>query len=181
MALNATIYKAEVNIADNDRNYYGSHNLTLAKHPSETDERMMIRLLAFALNATEDTRLTFTKGLSDTDEPELWEKDLTDAIQLWIDLGLPDDRRMLKSCGKSNKVLVYAYGRTQAVWWKSVASKVAKARNLQVFSLNAEETTALAQLVERSMVLNISVQDGTVWISAAKGEASIEIRTIDQV
>lgn len=179
MALNATIYKAELNIADNDRNYYGSHNLTVAKHPSETEERMMVRLLAFALNATENTRLSFTKGLSDTDEPELWEKDYTDAILTWIDLGLPDDRRMLKACGRANQVLVYAYGRTQSVWWKSVANKVAKARNLQVFSLDADETATLAQLAERSMVLNINVQDGTVWVSGAKGEASIEIKGID--
>lgn len=178
MALNATIYKAEINIADNDRHYYGSHQVTVAKHPSETDERLMVRLLAFAMNVQENERLSFTKGLSDTDEPDLWEKDLTGAIDTWIDLGLPDDRRILKSSGKAQSVLVYAYGRTQAVWWKSVAGKVARVRNLKVYGLDPDATQQLAALAERSMVLHFNVQDSTVWVSAAKGEASIELQTL---
>ena len=104
MALRATIFKADLNVADMDRNYYGSHALTLARHPSETDERMMVRLLAFALNASED--LTFTKGLSDVDEPDLWKKDLTGAIEHWIEVGQPDDRRILRACGRAELVTV---------------------------------------------------------------------------
>ena len=108
MALRATIHKADIHVADSDRHYYGSHSLTIAKHPSETEERMMVRLIAFALQANED--LVFTKGLSDTDEPDLWIKDLTDAIKLWIEIGQPDERRILKACGRSDKSLCIAMG-----------------------------------------------------------------------
>lgn len=99
MALRATIYKADLNVADTDRHYYGSHSLTVARHPSETDERMMVRLVAYALQAQEE--LAFTKGLSDTDEPDLWVKDLTGAITLWIEVGQPEERRILRACGRA--------------------------------------------------------------------------------
>ena len=121
MALRATIHKADLHVADSDRHYYGSHSLTIAKHPSETEERMMIRIIAFALQANED--LTFTKGLSDTDEPDLWIKDLTDAIKLWIEIGQPDERRILKACGRADQVIVYCYGgQTSKIWWDGIAS-----------------------------------------------------------
>src|SRR5678816_1520267 len=108
MALKATIFKAELSIADVDRGYYADHALTIARHPSETDGRMMVRLLAFALNAHE--RLEFGKGLSDTDEPDLWQKSLTGAIEHWIEVGQPDDKRLLRACGRADRVTVYAYG-----------------------------------------------------------------------
>ena len=113
MALKATIYKAELQIADMDRNYYQEHLLTLARHPSETDERMMIRLLAFAIHASDS--LTFTKGLFDTEEPDLWQKDLTGAIQLWIEVGQPDEKRLMKACGRSEHVIVYSYSATSSI------------------------------------------------------------------
>jgi uncharacterized protein YaeQ len=116
MALKATIYKAELQIADMDRNYYQEHLLTLARHPSETDERMMIRLLAFAIHASD--ALTFTKGLFDTEEPDLWQKDLTGAIELWIEVGQPDDKRLMKACGRSEHVVVYSYSATSHIWYK---------------------------------------------------------------
>ena len=178
MALNATIHKATLHIADNDRHYYGSHSLTVAKHPSETDERLMLRLLAFALHADGDERLALTRGLSDTDEPDLWEKDLTGAIDQWIELGLPDERRILKACGKAAGVWVYAYGRTHSVWWKTVEGKTAKARNLHVMAIDLEASQNLARLAERNMELHVNVQDGVAYVSSGKGNVAVTLEAL---
>lgn len=179
MALRATIYKAEINIADNDRGYYGSHAVTVARHPSETDERMMVRLLAYALHTDSDDTLTFARGLSDMDEADVWRLDLTGAIQQWIEVGLPDDRRLLKACGRADQVIVFAYGRNVDIWWTGIKNKVARARNLKVYALPAEATVALAALAERTMELHFNVQDGTVWVSAGKGEASVDVKALN--
>ena len=129
MALKATIFKAELQIADMDRNYYHDHALTIARHPSETDERMMVRLLAFALNA--DEALVFGKGLSTDDEADLWRKDLTGAIELWIDVGQPDERRIRRACGRARRVIVYSYGGYgAAIWWNQVGGELARTKNL---------------------------------------------------
>ncbi len=163
MALKATIFKATLQIADMDRHYYADHALTLARHPSETDERMMIRLLAFALNAREG--LEFTRGLSTDDEPELWVKNLTGDIDLWIELGLPDEDRLRKACNRAREVILYTYGgRGVPVWWDKHHSKLARHRNLTVINLPAEGTEALAALAERSMTLQVTIQDGDVSV-----------------
>ena len=172
MALRATIHKADLHVADSDRHYYGSHSLTIAKHPSETDERMIVRILAFALQAQEN--LTFTKGLSDTDEPDLWVKDLTDAIQLWIEIGQPDERRILKACGRSDQVIVYCYGgQTSKIWWDGISNKLTRAKNLSVIAIPADQAKQLNGLVERSMVLHINTQDGEVYVSSEQGQVTI--------
>ena len=144
MALKATICKASLQVADVDRNYYAEHALTVARHPSETDERMMARLLAFALNAHE--RLTFCKGLSDTDEPDLWQKDLTGAIEHWIEVGQPDDKRLLRACGRAEKVTVYAYGNRAELWWQPLAEKLDRAKNLAVWRVPVSAVQALDPL-----------------------------------
>jgi len=173
MALRATIYKAELNIADTDRHYYGSHVLTLARHPSETDERMMVRLVAYALNAS--PALAFTKGLSDTDEPDIWEKDLTGAVCRWIEVGQPDERRILRACGRAEEVWVYCYGGSASrLWWDSVHHRLARVRNLHVVNLPSEQTQALVDLVERGMRLNVHISDGVLYLSAAAGEVTVE-------
>ena len=172
MALRATIYKAELNVADSDRHYYESHALTLARHPSETDERMMVRLLAFALNAHED--LVFTKGISDADEPDLWRKDLTGAIDLWIEVGQPDERRILKACGRATEVVIYCFGgHTSKIWWDSVQNKLARTRNLKVVCLPAEQTKALAAWAERTMTVHVNVQDSELFVSSEKGQITL--------
>lgn len=163
MALKSTIYKADLQIADMDRHYYQDHSLTLARHPSETDERLMVRLLAFVRHANES--LTFAKGLSDVDEPDLWQKDLTGAIDLWIDVGQPDERRMLKACGRASQVVVYSYSSTSAIWWGQMGSRVERARNLSVYNLASETSLALEAMASRSMQLQCTVQDGQIWIS----------------
>ena len=175
MALRSIIYKAEINVADNDRGYYGSQAVTVARHPSETDERLLVRLLAYALYMNGDDRLSFTRGLSETDEPALWRLDLTGAIEQWIETGLPDERRLLKACGRADEVVVFAYGRSVDSWWASIKNKVSRARGLKVYALPMAATLELAALAERSMVLNFNVQDGSVWVSGAKGEVTVDV------
>lgn len=176
MAIKATIHKALLQISDMDRHVYGEHNLTLARQPSETDERMMIRILAYALNVPADElngRLELSKGLSDVEEPELWQRDLTGEIVHWIDLGQPDDRRLMKAHGRAGRVSVYTYASSTAVWWGNIENKLTRAPRLAVWQIPAEQSQALAALAERSMQLQISIQDGTVYISTA--DASVEI------
>lgn len=172
MALKATIYKAELQIADMDRHYYQNHSLTLACHPSETEERLMMRVLAFALNA--DERLQFTKGLSEADEPDLWQHDLTGHIELWLEIGQPDERRLAKACARASKVRVYTYGGNVATtWWQQNCSGLARFNNLQVFNLPYPTSKQLADFVRRSMTLQVSIQEQQLLIS--QGEQSLTL------
>lgn len=173
MALKSVIYKALLQVADMDRHYYADHALNIACHPSETLERMMVRVLAFGLNAHE--RLEFGKGISDTDEPDLWRRDLTGAIEQWIDVGQPDERRVLKACGRSAEVLVYAYGSNAELWWKQQSGKLARARHLQVWRIATEVSEQLAQLCERTMQLQLTLQDGEIWMRSEKGEVLVTV------
>jgi len=163
MALRAIIYKAELQIADMDRHYYADHALTIARHPSETDERMMVRLLAYAIYAQDG--IAFTKGLFDVDEPEVWVKSLTGEITLWIDLGQPDEARIRRACGRAERVVLVCYSSSCDVWWKQIASKLTRFSNLTVLRLPAETSQALASLAERNMRLQCMVQDGEIWIN----------------
>lgn len=171
MALKSTIYKAELQVADIDRHYYFDHALTIACHPSETRERMMVRLFAFAVNA--HARLMFGRGLSDVDEPDLLRRDLTGAIEQWIEVGQPDERAILKACGKAGEVRVYAYAAAAGAWWKQVGAKVGRARNLRVWRLDPAGVTALAAMAERNMRLSCTIQDGEVWVRDDTGEAQL--------
>lgn len=176
MALKATIHKAHLQLADMDRGIYTDHALTIARHPSETDERMMVRLLAYALHAPADNDqggLELAKSLWDTDEPDLWHKDLTGRIVHWIDVGQPDDKRLMKACGRAERVSVLSYSASTPLWWSAIRSKLSRARNLSVWQLRADESAALAGLAERSMQLQVTVQDGRVWVG--NGARSVEI------
>jgi uncharacterized protein YaeQ len=172
MAIKATIYKADLSIADMDRNYYQEHALTIARHPSETDERVMIRLLAFALHA--DPALVFGKDLFDVDEPALWLKDLTGAIDLWIEVGQPDERRLMKASGQAGRVVVYSYSATSHIWFKQLASKIERARKISIVNIPAETSAALEKLVQRGMQLQCTIQDGQVWITDGKDTVQVE-------
>ena len=176
MALKATIYKAQLQIADMDRNLYADHSITLARHPSETEERLMIRLLAFALFVPANDNagnLEFAKDLCDADEPALWHKDYTQAIRHWIDVGQPDDKRLLKACGRSDRVTVLGYANSTPVWWKAIAEKLARASNLSVWSIEAAQSQQLAKLADRNMTLQVTVQEGGVWVTTTAGEVEI--------
>ena len=171
MALKSTIYKADCQISDIDRGYYQSHNLTIALHPSETEERMMARLLAFMMNAGE--QLQFTKGLSTDDEPDLWQKSLTGDIELWIDMGMPDEKRIRKAANRADKVIVYTYGGRNNVWWSQIQPKLERFNNLAVINLPKEATDQLTPMVKRTMQLQISIQDGQLWVSDDQNTATI--------
>lgn len=177
MALKATIFKAELQIADMDRNYYRDHALTIARHPSETDERMMVRLLAYALHASD--ALTFGKGLSADDEPDLWCKDLTGAIELWIDVGQPDEKRIRRACGRAREVFVYSYGgQGAAIWWDQIGSKLERNGNLTVVSVPTASSQALAKLARRNMQLHCTIQDQQIWLGDSEDRVQVEPTTI---
>jgi uncharacterized protein YaeQ len=164
MAQKATIYKVELSVSDMDRHYYETHKLTVAKHPSETDERLMVRVLAFALNAHE--HLEMTKGLSTDDEPDIWQKSLSGELDLWVALGLPSEKIVRQSCGKAKEVIVYCYGgRTAEVWWEKIKNSTTRFDNLQVINFSEKETSELGQLASRSMKLQVNIQDGDVMVS----------------
>jgi uncharacterized protein YaeQ len=172
MAIKATIYKADLSIADMDRNYYQEHSLTIARHPSETEERVMIRVLAYALHA--DPALAFTKDLFDVDEPALWLKDLTGAIDLWIEVGQPDEKRLLKAAGRAEKVIVYSYSATSSIWFKGIANKIERAKNVSVINIPADISAQLEKMASRSMALQCTIQDGQVWLTDGTDTVLVE-------
>lgn len=176
MALKATIFKAQLQIADMDRNYYAEHALTIARHPSETDERMMVRLLVFALHAHE--RLELGKGLSDPDEPDLWRKDLTGQIEEWIELGQPDEKNIIRACGRAAQVFVYGFNRAAEPWWQTAEAKLARAKNLSVRRISGSGEPALAQLAQRTMQLHCTIQDGQVWLGDGERTVAVELRVL---
>ena len=168
MAQNATIYKVELSVTDMDRHYYETHKLTVAKHPSETDERLMVRLLAFALNAGEN--LEMTRGISTDDEPDIWQKSLSGELELWVALGQPSEKVLRQSCGKADKVVVYCYGGSTAeVWWEKVKNSTTRFDNLRVVNLPQSETAELSAQASRSMKLQVTIQDGEVMASGDDG------------
>ncbi len=172
MAIKSTIFKAELQITDMDRNYYHDHALTIARHPSENDARMMLRILVFALHAHE--WLGFTKGLSSEDEPDLWQKSLSDEIELWIDLGLPDEKRIRRACGRAQHVVVYTYNRTGAeVWWQKIKGKLNRFSNLGVIHIDDATIASLAGFSQRTMQLQFTIGDGEILLS--DGKQSLEI------
>jgi uncharacterized protein YaeQ len=163
MALRATVFKAQLSVSDMDRDRHAVHALIIARHPSETDERMMMRVLMFALWSSET--LAFGRGLSDVEEPDLIDRDLTGAIDVWIEVGLPDERSVLKACGRAGRVVVAAYGHSVDLWWKGIAAGLARARNLDVIRIPSDVSRALAALAARSMDLQVTIQDGLIWFS----------------
>lgn len=176
MAQKATICKATLQIADMDRGLYTDRQVTLARHPSENDERMMIRLLAFALCLPADDEhgaLEFAKGMWDPDEPEMWQKDLTGRIVHWIEVGQPEERRLVKASGRADRVSVFAFGPSAAMWWAAMSSRIARAGNIEAWQIPAEQSRALASLAGRAMQLQLNRQDGVVWIG--DGQDNVEI------
>ena len=176
MAIKATIYKATIQLSDIDRGVYADHSVTIARHPSETDERMVIRLLAFALNAPADNdrgALEFAKDMWEADEPSLWQKDYTGHIAHWIEVGQPDEKRLLRATARVGRVSVYSFSASTPIWWKGIESKLTRARNLTVWQIPADQSQALAALAQRTMELQVTVQDGGIWVG--DGEHSIEV------
>ncbi|AAN56113.1 YaeQ family protein [Shewanella oneidensis MR-1] len=173
MALKATVFKVNLQIADMDRGYYQDHQLTLAQHPSETDGRMMVRLLAFILNASET--LSFTKGLCVDDEPELWDKSLSGEVDLWIEFGQADEKWLRKASGRAKAVQLFTYGgRSVPIWWKQNQAALERYKNLKVWNIAEESVTAMEALVSRTMSLQVSISEGQVWLSDNEHSVLIE-------
>ena len=163
MALKATVVKVELQVSDMDRHYYATHNLTLAQHPSETDERLMVRLLAFALFAQE--RLEFGRGLSNEEEPDLWRRDYTGDIEQWIDLGQPDESRIRKACGRAHQVVVVTYsGNAAELWWTRIAPSLTRLKNLSVIDIPSDVVAQVTSLLQRGMRLTAMIQDGELQL-----------------
>ena len=181
MALSATIYKCNLSISDVDNGYYAEHALTLARHPSETDERMMVRLAALALQAHQlqdicqgDGVLAFGAGLSSPDDPDVSLTDFTGRKRLWIEVGQPEDKPLAKACSKADAVIVYCFHHAAEVWWKGIETKLSRLDRLQVWRIPAESSQALAQLAERSMQLQATVQEGALTLSSTLGSVHLE-------
>ncbi|MEK6787258.1 MAG: YaeQ family protein [Nitrospirota bacterium] len=177
MASNATIYKALLQIADMDRQHFQDHALTLARHPSETEERMMVRVLAFALHA--DEALSFGRGVGTEDEPALWQRDFTGAIDRWIEIGQPDEKTLRQACGRSKQVIVYAYGaRSAEVWWANQGPSLDRLKNLMVTLLPMESVRALAAMAKPTMQLEWTIQDGHIWIADGTQTLHLELQRL---
>lgn len=179
MALHATIFKVELEVADIDRGHYATYPITMARHPSETDERLLVRLLAFALNVPEDGDhgpLEFARDLWEADEPALWQKDFTGDIVHWIEIGEPSEKRLLRVCARVGRVCVYSYSSSAAAWWRAIEPQLTRARNLSVWQIPAEQSAALALFAQRTMQLTVTVQEGGVWVSDSA--RSVEVTPI---
>ena len=173
MATKSTVFKANLQIADMDRHYYADHAITLARHPSETDERMMVRLLAFALNAHE--RLEFGQGMTNDEEADVWLKDLTGVIDLWIDVGTPDERLVRKACGRAGEVRIYCYGgRTTEIWLANNKTQFDRQTNLTIINLPPEQTEAMVMLAQRTMNLQVLIQDGQITLSDSSNSVTVD-------
>jgi len=174
MAIKATIHKADLQISDMDRNYYQPHQLTIARHPSENEERMMVRLFAFIRHA--DEQLKFTRGISSDDEPDLWLKSLSGEIDLWIELGQPDERRIRQACGRAKEVYIYTYsGHSAEIWWAQNSNKLASIDNLHIYNLPIKPRNELTQLADKNMALQATIQDGEIWLSDGGQSVTINI------
>jgi len=176
MALKATIYKAELQVSDMDRGYYATHSLVLALHPSETEERLMVRVLAFALNASDE--LVFGKGIS-SEEPDLWRQDLTGQVEQWIEIGQPDEQLLRRAAGRAQEVIVYQPAtRGAAVWWEKNAAALLRIRNLQLFQIPAEACDALARLANRNMELQCLVHEGIIQVMSDVDSVEIQLQQL---
>ena len=181
MAIKSTIYKAQLQIADIDHGYYADHALTLARHPSETNERMMVRIAALALNAhllvglcQGDARIGFGAGLSDPDDPDVWIDDFTGRRRAWIEVGQPDERALTRARSRADRVCVYAYSSAVPVWWGGLGPRVRRIDSLEVWTMPAEASARLARLAERSMQLQATVLDGQLTLSSQAESVSLE-------
>ena len=181
MALKSTVFKASLAIADIDHGYYADHVLTLARHPSETDERMMVRLVALALHAHTlqsllggDGTLAFGAGLSNPDDPDVWLRDYTGQTRLWIEVGQPEDKPVAKACGKADQVCIYCFHHAAEVWWRGIENKLARLANLSVFRIPATASQALGALAERSMQLQATIQEGVLTLGNDRTGVDVE-------
>ncbi len=172
MALKPTIYKVQLELADSDRGVYDTLQLTIARHPSETLERTTARVLVFALNS--DPRLEFTRGLSSTDEPDLWQHSDSGDIEQWIEVGQPEPGRLRKASGRASRVQVYAFGKSAATWWAQNHSDIEALPHCRVIQLPWEQVCEAATLLQRNSRLGASIVGGVVYLNDEARSTSLE-------
>lgn len=175
MALKPTIYKFRISLSDLNRDYYNTLNLTVAQHPSETVERMMVRVLAFCLNAQE--HLVFTKGLSEIDEPDIWVRSLDDQTLLWVDVGEPAADRIKKNCRLSQEVKIYCFNSKADVWWSQIENKINQL-SASIYKFDWENIQALAAMVKRTMDVSVSITGNSIYVATESGECEINYITL---
>lgn len=171
MALKPTIYKANVTLSDIDRHHYDDLQLTIAQHPSETLERMMVRLLVFCLNASAE--LGFTRGLSTPEEPDLWQRSLDGQIEHWIEVGQPEPDRVKKGANQAKRVSVYVFGKSADTWWQLNSASMQALPRVSVFKFAWADIQSLSQLASRTMDLSVSITECTLYVTA--GEQTVEV------
>ena len=179
MALKPTIYKAQIELADSDRNCFESLSLTLARHPSETLQRMAVRLLAYCLNSNRG--LEFTKGLSTADEPDLWLHSDSGEIDHWIEVGQPEEPRLRKACGRSALVSVYAFGKSTDTWWKLHGEAISALPHLQAWQFHWDEVEIAAAMLDRTMQLSVSIVGGIIYLDNGRASTTLEPRLLTPI
>jgi len=178
VALKPTIYKFRISLSDINRNYYDTLNLTLAQHPSETTERMMVRVLVYCINAEEN--LSFTKGLSAIDEPDLWIRTLDEQTALWIDVGEPAVERVKKASRVAQQVKVYSFNSKSDVWWEQGESKF-RQLNASYYRFDWESVKSLAALLTRTMDISVTITGDSAYVASASGECEIAWETLREL
>jgi len=170
VAIKPTIYKLRISLSDPNRNYYDTLNLTLAQHPSETLERMMMRALAYCINAQEN--LVFTKGLSDVDEPDIWVRTMDDQTSLWIEVGEPSADRIKKASQLAQSVRIYCFNSKADVWWQQISGKINRLK-ASVYKFEWENIVNLASQVKRTMDISVSITGDSAYVATESGETDI--------
>ena len=163
MAQPSTIYRAGIQLSDIDRGLYESLQITVARHPSETEERLLARILAYALYY--EPELTFTKGVGAGDEPDLWSKGPDGRVRCWIEVGLPDAERLVKASRHSEQVVLCAFGSALTVWEKQNLPKLAGISNLTVISLDQAFLKRLSERLQRTISWSLTVTEGSLYLA----------------
>jgi uncharacterized protein YaeQ len=177
MALKATVYKAQIAVANLNLHHYSDYSLTLAKHPSETDLRFLIRVLTFGLLSQED--LQFTKGLSTDAEPDMWKINHDGSIEHWVELGLPDERRIRQICGKAHNVSIFTYhGKQAEQWFETIARKLDRFDHLSIIHFNFEDPQILEKFVNKGMKLSLTIEDNEIWLATESDRTCIHFKTV---
>ncbi len=176
MALKPTIYTINLALADSDRGVYDNLTLKLARHPSETLERLTARILAFGLHAAPG--LGFTRGLSSTDEPDLWRHSDSGEIEHWIEVGQPEESRLRKARGRARQVSVLAFGKSADTWWLNQGDAIAQLARVEVAQLPWEGVQEAAALIDRNTALSLNIAGSVLYLDNGSEQVSLEVKPL---
>ena len=163
MAQPAIIYRVNIQLSDVDRNLYQKLQTTVARHPSETPERLIARVLAYAVRF--DPELAFTKGISAGDEPDLWIKGPDGRVTTWIEVGQPDPERLLKASRHAGRVILFAYGPTRFRWENQHLSRLSAISNLTVLGIEYDFLSQIVARLQRAVNWELTITEGNLYLS----------------